>query len=387
MHLGQEGMTGKQRVRLAFEHREPDRVPVFEQSVCSKVASEVLGRPAFTGGGSLRRMESEMWLKGEDERAAFIRQVWDDVLALHEALGFDMVSLPWLHSAKPTKKLDEFTYLYGDLDGWFSVYRYNPTTDVFACIDDTVRHRGLDAIKEIVEDMEQSLSEGWQPDEETLAAFDYIIAKAGREKFVAAPPGFISIPMRPEWLEAIVEAPDLVHRYLDGVCEMNLIAMRVYAQHGADCFWAGGDLATNKGVIYGPKAFRQFLLPRLKRMVNLADELSVPYVFRTDGDIWSIADMLFVEAGAHGYGEIDVDAGMDLMALKCRYPHLTLWGGISCGKLLVHGTTEQIRAEVARLIEQVAPGGGYIFGSSNAIHVGVPTQNFLTMLECVRRDG
>lgn len=377
-------MTSKERVKLAFAHIEPDRVPIFEQSVCSKVASEILGRKVLTGGGSLRRQESEAWLRGDDEHKAFAQKVLDDVVALTDALCFDIIHLPWRHTTKPTRKLDEFTYLYGDLDGWFSVYRYDPVSDVFDCVDDTVRRRGLDAIREIVEGMECHLSQGWKPSDE---AFDAIVTKVGHEKFVAGPAGGIAIPMRPEWLEAVVEAPDLVHRYLDCVCETNLIAMRFYAEHGADCFWAGGDLADNKGVIYGPKVFREFLLPRLRRMIALANELDIPYVFRTDGNIWSIADMLFVEAGAHGYGEIDVDAGMDLAEVKRRYPNLTLWGGISCGKLLVHGTKEQIRSEVKRLMEEVAVGGGYIFGSSNAIHIGVPTENFLAMLEAARDFG
>lgn len=36
-------MTGRQRILLAFGHREPDRVPFFEQGVASGVASIVPG--------------------------------------------------------------------------------------------------------------------------------------------------------------------------------------------------------------------------------------------------------------------------------------------------------------------------------------------------------
>jgi len=38
-------------------------------------------------------------------------------------------------------------------------------------------------------------------------------------------------------------------------------------------------------------------------------------------------------------------------------------------------------------MEKGRPGGGYIFGSSNAIHHGVPAKNFLYMLEAAKKYG
>ena len=157
--------------------------------------------------------------------------------------------------------------------------------------------------------------------------------------------------------------------------------MQQYAEHGADCFWAGGDLADNRGVVYGPKAFRNFMLPPLKRLAEQANKLKIPYLFRTDGDTYSIADDLFLESGIHGYGEIDVDAGMNLYLLKKRFPKLTLWGGMSCGKLLVDGTEAEIRAEAEKLLRELSPNGGYIFGSSNSINCGVSVEKYLIMLD------
>ena len=42
-------MNSKERVKTAFEHREPDRVPISELYINSPVASKVLGRTAYTG--------------------------------------------------------------------------------------------------------------------------------------------------------------------------------------------------------------------------------------------------------------------------------------------------------------------------------------------------
>jgi len=39
------------------------------------------------------------------------------------------------------------------------------------------------------------------------------------------------------------------------------------------------------------------------------------------------------------------------------------------------------------VMEACAPRGGYIFGSSNSIHTGVPTENFVAMQEAAREFG
>ena len=37
--------------------------------------------------------------------------------------------------------------------------------------------------------------------------------------------------------------------------------------------------------------------------------------------------------------------------------------------------------------EACKPGGGFIFGSSNSIHAGIPTESFLSMQEAAREFG
>ena len=51
-------MTPAERVHCAFDHRQPDRVPIYEQSICCRVASEIMGRRMRTGGGRIRWEET-----------------------------------------------------------------------------------------------------------------------------------------------------------------------------------------------------------------------------------------------------------------------------------------------------------------------------------------
>ena len=211
--------------------------------------------------------------------------------------------------------------------------------------------------------------------------------RAGGERMLKCGEGFLAIPPEAPWLEACALRPELIEEYLDAVVRQTLAAIPALPGLGIGVLWAGGDLASSAGPVYSPAMFRRFLLPRLKRITRAAHEAGLLYLYRTDGNVWPIAQELFVDSGVDGYGEIDNDAGMDPGEVKRRFPRLTLWGGISCGKTLVFGTPEGIREAVRQVMAECAPGGGFILGSSNSVHQGVPTRNFAAMVEAGREFG
>ena len=54
-------MNSKERVRIAFSHHEPDRVPVSELYINSPVASQILGRTAYTGSVSYTHLGQPLY--------------------------------------------------------------------------------------------------------------------------------------------------------------------------------------------------------------------------------------------------------------------------------------------------------------------------------------
>jgi len=66
---------------------------------------------------------------------------------------------------------------------------------------------------------------------------------------------------------------------------------------------------------------------------------------------------------------------------------ITVVGNIDCGEVLVNWSPNEIGQEVKRIINSVSPGGGHIFGSSNAIHGGIPIENFLAYIEAAKKYG
>ncbi len=62
-------------------------------------------------------------------------------------------------------------------------------------------------------------------------------------------------------------------------------------------------------------------------------------------------------------------------------------GNINCTKTLVDGSFKDIENEVKNCIKRAALGGGYIISSSNTIHSGVKPENYLRMIEVLKKYG
>jgi len=376
-------MTGNQRILAAFRHERTDRLPLFEQSVASSVASELLGREAFTGTTALHRDCSEASIRGRDAYDELMERVLDDTVALADLLGHDAASVPWVLPYEPTRKLDQLNYLCGDPDtGPWRIRRFDPASQTLG-----VAERG--GFPETERDIEcevetaEKRAAGARPRPEDFPLQGKLLDRVG-DRLAVFGNGGLQIPLEEIWLEMTALRPDLIERWLDAQVEASCRNMAAQSRLGIRVIWGGYDLADNSGPVYGPRVFRDLVLPRLKKIAGCAAELGLFYLFRSDGNLWSIADDLFVASGIHGYGEIDIDAGMDLLEVRRRYPKPALWGGISCGKLMLLGSADQVRAETRRVVDGIG-GVGHILGTSNSILHGTPPENVLAMVEEARR--
>jgi uroporphyrinogen decarboxylase len=97
-----------------------------------------------------------------------------------------------------------------------------------------------------------------------------------------------------------------------------------------------------------------------------------------------------IEVGVDILNPVQVAAAnMDTKRLKREFGDcLTFWGGgVDTQKVLPRGTTEQVREEVKRRIEDLAPSGGFVFATVHNIQADVPPENILAMWEAVQEFG
>jgi len=185
------------------------------------------------------------------------------------------------------------------------------------------------------------------------------------------------------WLVAMGLRPDLVARYLDTQVERAVRHIQFLVQFGFRYFFGGGDFASNEGPMYSPRAFRELVLPRLRRVSDACHQHGAVHLFASDGNLWPVADDLFGESGVDGYYEIDRRAGMGLGELRDRFPHLTLLGNISSHTLHL-GSKEEVIAQTLSCLEDALRHKGIIVGVSNYLVPHTPTENVMAMLEVIR---
>jgi uroporphyrinogen decarboxylase len=80
---------------------------------------------------------------------------------------------------------------------------------------------------------------------------------------------------------------------------------------------------------------------------------------------------------------------MDTRELKSQFGReISFWGaGCDSQKTLPFGTPQQVADEVKRRIDDLAPGGGFVFAPVHNIQPGVPPENIVSMFETALAYG
>jgi len=202
------------------------------------------------------------------------------------------------------------------------------------------------------------------------------------DEFVVAGDACLMIPMQTGWLEATALEPELMADYLDWQLEGMLADIRAQACAGIWVINGGGDFAFNNGPIYSPFFFHEVMAPRWKKVFDECRRLKVYYIFRSDGNLWPVADDLFGWARPDAFYECDYDAGMRFPELRVRFADLTLIGNVSCD-LLRTGTAAEVQRRAEECLRAAYP--RVIISSSNAILHGTPPENVRALYDTARR--
>ncbi len=382
-------MTPRERVLAAFAKQQTDKVPLHHIGTCSEVASALLGREAYVGGGIQQWREVTALWEGEDAHKEFVERSFRDAIEIATVLGNDVIRPSyWRYNRKPTEKIDDNTFLFaeGPEEDW-SVLRFDPPSEQCHIF------RYHPEARQAFEDIEAQISasekatEDYEPRAERYDFELCAMALMGEEYIIRVGAGGCGIPTRNTdiWFEAMLLRPDLVGRHLDVQVERARREMQFLSERGFKLFWGGSDFASYEGPMYSPKVFDDLMLPRVTQIAEIAEACGGYYLFASDGNLWPVADSLFGASGVHGYYEIDRRAGMDLARLRREFPDLTLVGNISSHTMHL-GSREEVVQETLSCLEEARTSGGIIVGISNYFVPGTPIENVEAMLEVIEQN-
>jgi uroporphyrinogen decarboxylase len=149
-----------------------------------------------------------------------------------------------------------------------------------------------------------------------------------------------------------------------------------------DILWTGEDLGSQIGPTMSPATFDRFFRPRLQRFYELAHEFGAKAVMHSCGSTRLLQSRL-IDMGLDVLDAVQPEpVGMDPEELKREFgDRLTYCGLISTQQTLPRGTVEQCREEARHRLRVMARGGGYIFAPAHCIQPDTPLENVIAIYE------
>ena len=151
------------------------------------------------------------------------------------------------------------------------------------------------------------------------------------------------------------------------------------------------DLGTQTSTLLEPDYLRKTIIPRFGSLWSHIKK-RLPHIkifMHTCGSVRVLLPDL-IEAGLDIYNPVQFTAaGMDLKGLKKDFgKDLVFWGGgVNTQSTLKTAQPNQVKDEVKKIIDIMAPGGGFVFAPVHNIQEDVPPENFWAMWDTLMEYG
>ncbi len=345
-------MTPRERVMTAFEHRQPDRVPMWcgasiefwakaknelgldDEALSVRFHDDFRRVMAWYAGPKLTPQipgatSRNVW--GIDRGGVGYGQALNEPLA--NATLDDINNYPW-----PDPKLVDVSHVRAEAE----------------------KHRGKYAI----------LGGDWAP------FWHDAMEMLGMENM------FIKMYEAPEIVDAVLQ------HIVDYYAEINL---RIFEEAAdlMDIYFMGNDYGTQNGPMVSEAMFRRFLMPHQKRLIDMGHEFGLKTQLHCCGGIYELLPAM-IEAGLDSIHAVQTTCrGMELSRLKKEFgDRIVFNGGIDSHHVLIEGDADCVRESTKKVLDVMMPGGGYIGGASHdSILVETPVENIITMFDTILEYG
>ncbi|HEY3321318.1 MAG TPA: uroporphyrinogen decarboxylase family protein [Planctomycetota bacterium] len=188
------------------------------------------------------------------------------------------------------------------------------------------------------------------------------------------------------------DEPELVDALMQHMVDYYAtVSQRIFdaAADAIDIFFIGNDLGSQTGPLLGVELFDRFVLPHLKRLIDLGHSYRLKVMLHCCGGIGPLIPRL-IDAGLDGLHAVQPSCrGMELAKLKAEFGRKIVFNGaIDSHHILINGSVDYVRQETRRVLDIMKPGGGYIAGASHdSILEETPVENVVAMFDTIRECG
>ncbi|MBE0409037.1 MAG: uroporphyrinogen-III decarboxylase [Anaerolineales bacterium] len=380
-------MNSRQRVEAALNHQEGDRIPI---DLGATIVSSITRR-AYTDLKHYLHMPVE-----EIRMLDYVQQLpyLDEALLERFEVDFRMVQLP--SATAPGLQVFEEGEYYAFIDRWGSKLHMPKDGGLyFDWVDFPIKEFTLEALQEY----------NWpRPDPQ-----EYILQLKDQARYLyentdyalvgsaVIGGGIFEQPARTIGLEnflmAMVSEPKFADRLMEGITDIYIESCNNYLDEVGQyiqVFTYWDDVNTQSGWMINPQLYRRMVKPKQRRLVEaIKQKTDAKIFFHGCGAAFDLVPDL-IEIGFDILNPVQVSArGMDTRKLKAEYgKDIVFWGGgVDTQQVLPFGSPDEVVAEVKRRIDDLAPGGGFVFAPIHNIQAFVPPQNIVAAYDTVLEYG
>jgi len=350
-------MLARERIRLALQHREPDRVPIHDspwQATVDRWRTEGLPSgvsPADYFGYELVGYSADtspqfpVEVVSEDNEYIVERTSFGGVRKNHR----DYSTTPMIIDY-PCKSREDWEKIKPRLKP--SDYR----VDWVTCLQ--AYHREKSRGRFITYD--------------AAVGYDKIQSYVASERLLKA------VMMEPEWVKDMY--------WTDAKLAMDMCDRMIGGGVKFDGAYLFCDLGYRGGLFFSPRRFEDQLHPVFKDLCRYFHSLDMPVILHCCGRVVDLIPY-FIEEGIDCLQPVEVKAGMNLVDLKERYgDRISFMGGIDV-RLMALDDPKPIEKEIGEKITIAKEGGGYIYHSDHSVPKNVSFQQYKRVIEFVKKYG
>jgi len=371
----------------ALNHREPDHIPIdLGATICSSIH-----RQAYVALKQYLGMEVE-----EFRLADYIQQLpyLDEALLERFGVDFRMVQLP--AATTPDVRIFEEGDYYAFMDRWGSKLHMPKDGGLyFDWVEFPIQEPTLEALDRYAWprlDPPETLAQLRREAEYLYKHTDYALVG---NAIIGG--GIFEQPARVMGLEnffmALVSEPRFADRLMERITDIYVESCNNYLDQLGEyiqVFTYWDDLCGQDGWLISPDLYRKMIKPKQRRLLEaIRKKTDVKVYYHSCGAVYDLLPDL-IELGFDAINPVQVSArGMDTRRLKQEYGQdITFWGGgVDTQSVLPFGTPQEVADEVKRRIDDLAPGGGFIFAAVHNIQAFVPPENIVTAFETALEYG
>jgi hypothetical protein len=182
-------------------------------------------------------------------------------------------------------------------------------------------------------------------------------------------------------LYSFYDYPELYHKICSDLADYHIMCIEQFSDIMVPDFMTfAEDMSYNNGPMISKKFFDEFLMPYYKKVIPHLNQRGTKVIIDSDGDVAEIIPWL-IEAGIEGVLPLERQAGVDINALRSKFPEFIFIGGFD--KLIMKNGEAAMRVEFERILPAMKK-GGYIPSVDHQTPPDVSLENYRIYLKLLK---